>query len=81
MGYNVVLASSIASEGYTYIVRLLYSSNEVAQTVFDLSPETSPFWTGFWNGIRGGLFGILVTSTIIIVTSALTGGRKELIRT
>jgi len=73
MDYNVTLASSLASEGYTYVVRLLYGSNMVAEAVFDLSPEASPFWGCFWEEVRGRIPWILATSTIIILVGFLTG--------
>ncbi|MEM3957948.1 MAG: hypothetical protein QXO47_07050 [Thermoproteota archaeon] len=72
--YNVTLAGLNTREGYTCLVSLMYGLNLVAQAVFSLNPEPSPFWTGFWDGIKGKLTGILVTSTIIIVTAVLTGG-------
>ncbi|MGC8836311.1 MAG: hypothetical protein ACP5PL_05170 [Infirmifilum sp.] len=74
LGDSVLLASSIAPEGCSYRIQLLWGSSIVAEAFFDLHPEPSPFWTGFWEGVKGSLGGILVTSTIIIVTSALTGG-------
>ncbi|MEM2047709.1 MAG: hypothetical protein QXZ06_07495, partial [Candidatus Jordarchaeales archaeon] len=74
LGDNVLLAGSLAPTGSGYRVQLLYGVNIVAEAFFDLYPEPSPFWTGFWDGLKGSLASILITSTIIIVTSALTGG-------
>ncbi|MEM2921572.1 MAG: hypothetical protein QXF26_04560, partial [Candidatus Bathyarchaeia archaeon] len=73
-GYNVTLASSLASTGYEYRIELLYGPKLVAEAVFDLHPEQSPFWSGFWDGMREKLPGIIVSSAIIVVTACLSGG-------
>ncbi|MEM2921088.1 MAG: hypothetical protein QXF26_02085, partial [Candidatus Bathyarchaeia archaeon] len=71
---NVLLASSLASEGFTYVARLFNGSSLIAEVVFDLHSEPSPFWTGFWDAMREKLPGIMITSSIIVLTSVLTGG-------
>jgi len=69
-----VAASYQATERRAYRVRLHYGDRLVAEAEFELEPETSPFWRGFWDAVREKLPGILITSSIIIVTSALAGG-------
>ena len=54
-------------------MKLLFGSNVVAEAVFDLSPEPSPFWGCFWEEVRGRIPWILATSTIIILVGFLTG--------
>ncbi|MEM3647231.1 MAG: hypothetical protein QW334_03695, partial [Thermofilum sp.] len=71
--YNVTLAGLNAAEGYTYLVRLMYGSSLVAQTVFILNPEQSPFWGCFWSEVKARIPWILATSTIIILVGFLTG--------
>ena len=71
--YNVSLAGLNAAEAYTCLVKLFFGSNLVAEAVFDLSPEPSPFWRCFWEEVRGRVPWILATSTIIILVGFLTG--------
>jgi len=71
--YNVSLVGLNAAEGYTCLVKLLFGSSVVAEAVFDLNPEPSPFWGCFWEEVRGRIPWILATSTIIILVGFLTG--------
>ncbi|MEM2087520.1 MAG: hypothetical protein QXF52_02445 [Thermoproteota archaeon] len=74
LGDSVILASSLASNGYSHRVQLLYGSSVVAEAFFDLYPEPSPFWTGFWVGIREKAWGIILTTAILVVLAIPTGG-------
>ncbi len=71
--YNVTLAGLNAKEGYTYLVSLLYGSSLVAQAVFSLTPEPSPFWDCFWSEVKARIPWILATSTVIVLVGFLTG--------
>ncbi|MEM4169209.1 MAG: hypothetical protein QXY99_03890 [Thermoproteota archaeon] len=71
--YNVTLAGLNTREGYTCLVSLMYGLNLVAQAVFSLDPEPSPFWECFWSEVKARAPWILATSTIIILVGFLTG--------
>jgi len=68
-----LFASSLAREGYQLRAQLVYGCRVVAEVVFDLQPELSPFWAGFWDGVKEKLPGMLITSSIIIAVGFLTG--------
>jgi hypothetical protein len=53
-----LFASSLAREGYQLRAQLVYGCRVVAEVVFDLQPELSPFWAGFWDGVKEKLPGI-----------------------
>ena len=73
MGDDALLASSLASSDFTYVARLFNGCNLVAEVVFSLYSEPSPFWECFWEEVRGRLPWILATSTIIVLVGFLTG--------
>ena len=69
-----LFASSLAREGYQLRAQLVYGCRVVAEVVFDLQPELSPFWAGFWDGAKEKLPGIIITTAILVVLAIPTGG-------